>query len=125
MIELLRFLRSDIALYVLPLIAVPATALIVAYQYWRASEFDIAKAIAIGASIPVGLAYFAFFGNLRDWLSFIKVFAPQAFILCVMGSWFLFKSGCGRDVGPISALAVVNVVIFGHLWTVMTVSAVR
>ena len=127
-IELFRFWSSEIALYLLPVPACIIMGAILVWQYWRYREFtleDLEKAIILGVPIPLAITYFLFFGQIPNGFSLTKVFAPQAFILGVVGIWLLFKAGRGRDFSPLSWLSIVLIAFVGHMWTVIAIHAVK
>jgi hypothetical protein len=115
---------SEVALFLAPLPGLLATVFIVWRQHRKFQEIYVAKAVALGVPIPSAVCYALCFGQLPDWFSMMKIFALHAYILLALGAWFLLQAGRGRDIGPISALGVVNIVVFGHLWTVMTTGVV-
>lgn len=124
----MKFLRSDLAIYLLPLPAVVIAIVVTGVEFLRTRYWDVPKAVALGIPIPLAASYFLFFLNFgavsrSDWLSFTKMFAPQAFVLALIGIWLLISFIRGREFSIISTLWIVLIVVIGHWWTVATMNA--
>ena len=94
-------------------------------EIWRGDELPVAKGIALGFPIPLAVIYFLMFGSVArsfpDWLSLTLFFAPQAYILLLLGlrlSIGIFRQG---DLRPIAFVAIFPVALLGHLLTMMAV----
>ena len=126
-----EFLRSDLALYLIPLPAVALTLVAILIKMWRGEEWPVAVArgIALGFPIPFAVTYFLMFGawarSFADCLWLTMIFAPQAYVLLPIGIWLSTLIIRQRDLRPLAFAAIFPIVFFGHLLTVTMVNEIH
>jgi hypothetical protein len=136
MSNILEFLKSDLAIYWIPLPAIALALVAIFIRIWRGEEWPVAVArgTALGFPIPLAVTYFLMFGFLMfgilvrpfgDWLLLTMAFAPQAYVLLPIGIWLSAAIIRQRDLRPLVFAAIFPIAFFGHLMTVTMVSEVR